>query len=112
MMINSARYSALALALLAASAAAAIGADVSRRIYRSDDLNLIVETQALKLPRIDALIRTLDLKPGMTILDIGAGSGQQSYKIAEALKGTGKVYAADIDQGSSTTSRLRRRSEA
>ena len=33
----------------------------------------------------------------MTILDIGAGSGQQSYKIAEALKGTGKVYAADID---------------
>lgn len=32
----------------------------------------------------------------MTILDIGAGTGQQSYRLSAALKGTGRVYASEI----------------
>jgi len=39
----------------------------------------------------------LRIRPGMTVLDIGTGTGQYAYKVAEALKGTGKVYATDID---------------
>lgn len=87
----------LFLFLVGGAAAAEPAPRTPREIYRSDDLALIVKTQELKLPRIDALIRNLDLNPGMTILDVGAGSGQSSYKLAEALKGTGKVYAADIN---------------
>lgn len=79
------------------SAAAAREQDPCNEIYVSDDLDLIVKTQTLKIPRIDDVIGRLDIRPGMTILDIGAGSGQQSYKMAEALKGTGHVYATDIN---------------
>lgn len=66
-------------------------------IYWNNNLDLIVKTQTFKLPRIDYVLSFLDIRPGMTILDIGAGSGQQSYKLAQKLNGTGQVYATDID---------------
>ncbi|MBI5873712.1 MAG: class I SAM-dependent methyltransferase [Candidatus Omnitrophica bacterium] len=47
--------------------------------------------------KIDTLMHVLGIKPGMIILDLGAGSGQYAYEFAERLKGTGKVFAADID---------------
>ena len=46
---------------------------------------------------IDELIATLGIKKGMVILDIGAGSGQYTYKFAEALHGTGKIFATDTN---------------
>ena len=45
----------------------------------------------------ERIVKTLGIKPGMTILDIGAGSGLFSFQFADALNGTGKVYATDID---------------
>lgn len=42
------------------------------------------------------LIDILAIKPGMTILNIGTGSGLAAFKFAEELKGTGKVYATDV----------------
>lgn len=43
------------------------------------------------------LMDVLKIKPGMTVLDLGAGSGGYSYKFAERLKETGKVFATDIN---------------
>lgn len=45
-----------------------------------------------------AMIKSLKLKPGMTVADIGAGSGVITLKLAEQVGQTGKVYAVDIQQ--------------
>jgi ubiquinone/menaquinone biosynthesis C-methylase UbiE len=41
-------------------------------------------------------IRELHLKPGMTVADIGAGTGYYTIRIAKLLSPTGKVLANDI----------------
>lgn len=41
--------------------------------------------------------KTLKIKPKMNIIDIGAGAGFFTFRFAKALKGTGKVFATDID---------------
>lgn len=40
-------------------------------------------------------IDSMQLKPGMVVADIGAGSGYYSFKIAKKIS-TGKVYAAEV----------------
>jgi len=42
------------------------------------------------------LVKSLKLKPGMAIADIGAGSGYLSFMMAKPVGSTGKVYAEDI----------------
>ena len=52
--------------------------------------------------KIDATIRTLQLRPGDIVADIGAGSGVFEAPLARAVTAgdkAGKVYAVDIDQG-------------
>lgn len=66
-------------------------------IYWKHDLDLLVKTQQAKIPRIKRMLTLLELKVGMKILDIGAGTGQQSYMFAERLRGTGRVFATDIE---------------
>jgi ubiquinone/menaquinone biosynthesis C-methylase UbiE len=44
-------------------------------------------------------IALLDLKPGMTVADIGAGSGYYSSRMARRVGPTGHVYATDIQPG-------------
>src|SRR6188472_1141598 len=41
----------------------------------------------------------LELKPGMVVADIGAGSGYYSSRIAKRVGPTGRVYATDIQPG-------------
>jgi len=41
----------------------------------------------------------LELKPGMIVADIGAGSGYYSSRIARRVGPTGRVYATDIQPG-------------
>jgi len=41
----------------------------------------------------------LQLKPGMTVADIGAGSGYYSSRMAKRVGPTGHVYATDIQPG-------------
>ena len=95
------RAAALCLPLAAALAPRAAAAEPEKKpgifVYWNNDLAAVVKTQEAKLPRIDKLLGLLRLKTGMTILDIGAGTGQQSYKMAAALAGTGRVYSTDID---------------
>jgi len=43
------------------------------------------------------VIMALDLKPGETIADIGAGSGYFSFRLAQHVGEKGKIYAVDIN---------------
>ena len=44
-------------------------------------------------------IDALELKPGMVVADIGAGSGYYTSRIAKRVGPTGRVYATDIQPG-------------
>ena len=44
------------------------------------------------------LIKALDLKPGMVVADIGAGSGYHSFLMSPLVGAKGKVIASDIQQ--------------
>lgn len=44
------------------------------------------------------LYKALDLKAGMTVADVGAGSGYHSFRMAKLVGEKGKVLAVDIQQ--------------
>ena len=46
--------------------------------------------------RGDLLLRELALKPGMDVIDVGAGTGYYSRRIARLVGLAGKVYAIDV----------------
>ena len=46
--------------------------------------------------RPDLLLRALALKPGMTVADIGAGTGYYSWRMAERVGPSGRVLAVDV----------------
>lgn len=46
----------------------------------------------------DNVMELLAIRSGMTILDIGAGTGQFAFEFARRLSGTGKVYATDANR--------------
>lgn len=48
--------------------------------------------------KMDEVLARLNLKPGMVVADIGAGSGLFSRALAKAVAPAGKVYAVDIQQ--------------
>lgn len=48
--------------------------------------------------RLTLLVKSLKLKPGMVVADIGAGSGVISMMMAKVVGKTGKVVAVDIQQ--------------
>lgn len=46
--------------------------------------------------RTDLLLTALDLKPGMVVADVGAGSGYFSWRMAQKVAPNGKIFATDI----------------
>ncbi len=48
--------------------------------------------------RLTLLVRSLNLKPGDVVADIGAGSGVISLRMAELLLPDGKVMAVDVQK--------------
>lgn len=46
---------------------------------------------------IDHLAQILALKPGSSVADVGAGSGEVSVALAKLVEPNGKVYATEID---------------
>lgn len=49
-----------------------------------------------KEERVTLLLKNMDLKPGMTVADIGAGSGYHAVRMAKMV-GEGKIYAVDVE---------------
>src|SRR5687768_4581783 len=49
-----------------------------------------------KEERPDLVLATFELKPGMAVADVGAGSGYYSRRIAQLIGKSGTVYAVDI----------------
>lgn len=47
---------------------------------------------------VDIVIKRLQLKSGSVVVDIGAGDGWWSAKIAEQVGSNGTVYAAEVEQ--------------
>jgi ubiquinone/menaquinone biosynthesis C-methylase UbiE len=54
--------------------------------------------ERMREERPDLLISELDLKPGMTVADIGAGTGYHSSRMAQIVDKSGKVFAVDIQR--------------
>jgi ubiquinone/menaquinone biosynthesis C-methylase UbiE len=54
--------------------------------------------ERMREERPDLLISELDLKPGMAVADIGAGTGYHSSRIAQVVGKSGKVFAVDIQR--------------
>jgi precorrin-6B methylase 2 len=48
--------------------------------------------------RTDLLLTALQLKPGDAVADVGAGSGYFSWRMAQRVGPSGRVYAVDIQQ--------------
>ena len=46
----------------------------------------------------ERVIKALNLEPGMTVADLGSGTGYFTFRLAEAVGPSGKVYAVDIDE--------------
>lgn len=44
------------------------------------------------------LLKSLDIKPGAVIADIGAGSGYFTFRLADRVGPKGKIYAVEIQQ--------------
>jgi ubiquinone/menaquinone biosynthesis C-methylase UbiE len=53
-------------------------------------------TEREKQERLSLMVKSLKLKPGMVVADIGAGSGVISMLIADQIGDEGKVMAVDI----------------
>ena len=49
--------------------------------------------------RVDFIVSNLGLKPGQTVVDVGAGPGVFSFPLAQGVSPGGKVYAVELDQG-------------
>jgi SAM-dependent methyltransferase len=45
------------------------------------------------------IAQALDLEPGLTVADVGAGKGRYTVFLAEAVTSTGTVYATEVDEG-------------
>jgi len=49
-----------------------------------------------KEERVTLLLKNMELKPGMVVADIGAGSGYHTVRMAKMV-GDGKIYAVDVE---------------
>src|SRR5687767_7024444 len=46
----------------------------------------------------DAVVRVLDVRPGMRVGDLGPGAGHFTFRLARAVEPNGVVYALDASQ--------------
>ena len=46
-----------------------------------------------------AVIESLAIQPGDHVADLGAGGGYFTFRLADAVGSTGKVYAVDVNEG-------------
>jgi predicted methyltransferase len=59
---------------------------------------LVGGTRQDRLRDPDAVIRVLDVRPGMLVGDLGPGAGHFTFRLARAVEPNGVVYALDASQ--------------
>ncbi|MGY5874708.1 MAG: methyltransferase domain-containing protein [Candidatus Thorarchaeota archaeon] len=57
------------------------------------------------------IVEAIDCKPGMTVIEIGCGSGFYTIAVAKAVQPDGLVYAVDIQEGMLEKLRTRMKQE-
>jgi predicted methyltransferase len=83
-------WSSAAVAGLVLLAAAALGAAVVKLDYTR-----IASRDGWQRP--DRVLRTLALRPGDRVADVGAGGGYFAFRLARAVGPRGRVYAVELD---------------
>ena len=68
------------------------------RVYPVEQAGSL-ENRLRKLVQNPRTILKLYIRPGITVLDLGCGPGFFSIEIAKMLNGSGKVIAADLQEG-------------
>ncbi len=66
--------------------------DINRYIHALE------RTERAQYQQPEKVIEALNLKPRMVVVDIGAGSGYFTRRLAEAVGDTGQVIAIDVEQ--------------
>jgi len=46
---------------------------------------------------VERLASLVELRPGMTVAEIGAGKGRMAVRLARRLEGSGRLYATEVD---------------
>ena len=73
---------------------------------KADEWTQKFETESREIfHQREKIVAAVGLKPGMSIADIGAGTGLFTLPFAQAVGPKGHVYAVDIAKTSSPTSR-------
>ena len=73
-----------------------VAGEFNRAAARYDDSRFVQSYQR----RVQALVvDSLDLKQGMSVLDLGCGTGWATLEIASRLAGTGNVVGLDLSEG-------------
>lgn len=65
------------------------------RVMGHQGMDWLERPERQREERVDKLIRNLKLEAGLTVVDVGAGSGYHSFRMAAEI-GEGKVFAVDI----------------
>jgi ubiquinone/menaquinone biosynthesis C-methylase UbiE len=92
----------IALGLLLLIPVALIGPDLTKMDWRR-----IGSRAGWQLT--DRVLASLEIEPGDTVADIGAGDGYFTFRLADAVGPTGKVFAVDVEDKLVDT--LRRKAE-
>lgn len=79
----------------------------SGKLYMGREISLVMGHQGagwlerperVKEEQPTKLLKMLEVKPGLIVADIGAGSGYHSFRLAKAVGAKGKVLAVDIQK--------------
>lgn len=79
--------------LIAAALAVAVLAGAETSAQQTGLTDAQIKSADVEVPQ---LVELLELKPGMTVGDVGAGFGAWTMRFARALGPSGRVYATDI----------------
>ena len=68
------------------------------QVMGHDGADWLERPERIKEERTDKLLKALPIEPGMTVVDLGAGSGYFSFPMAKLVGPKGKILAVDIQQ--------------
>ena len=98
-LLDGARRRAAALLVLAVLGPALAGADSPRRpapVMGWQGAAWLERADRDEEQRPDEVIRTMGLRDGQVVADLGAGSGYFTRRMAQAVAPSGRVYAVDV----------------